>query len=118
MLLGTLGALLGYQTMWLWAFAKIHGWTSGLLPANTFSVGVFQHLNLERGLLFGTGLLLGGLALNGWLFSHWFGQHMGPLDVQSTFRCALWGFLLMVTGVQTIYGSFFLSMLGMTKEKP
>src|SRR5262249_5625424 len=27
MLLGALCILLGYQTLWLWAFAKIHGWT-------------------------------------------------------------------------------------------
>jgi hypothetical protein len=117
MLLGTLCALLGYQTLWLWAFAKIHGWTSGLLPANTFSVNLFKHVNLERGLILGAALLLGGLCLNVWLFSHWFGRQMGTLDVQATFRCALWGFLLMITGVQTVYGSFFLSMLGMNKDK-
>ena len=29
---------------------------------------------------------------------------------------ALWGFTLVVLGVQTIYGSFFLSMLGMTER--
>lgn len=115
MLLGTLCALLGYQTLWLFAFAKIHGWRSGLLPANTFSANVFKHLNLERGLLAGAALLAGGLALNVWLFSHWWTLNMGPLAVEVTFRAALWGFLLMVLGVQTIYGSFFLSMLGMNQ---
>src|SRR5262249_38126672 len=112
MLLATLCALVGYQTLWLWAFARIYGWSSGLLPANTFSVKLFEHINLERGLLFGAALLAGGLALNVWLFSHWFLQDIGPLDVQGTFRWALWGFLIMIAGVQTIYGSFFLSMLG------
>jgi hypothetical protein len=117
MLLGTLCVLLGYQTLWLWAFAKIHGWTSGLLPANTFSVSLFKKINLEGGLAFGSALLLGGLGLNVWLFSHWFIRGMGPLDVSFTLRCALWGFLLMVAGVQTIYGSFFCSMLGMNRDK-
>src|SRR5438128_9076744 len=36
MLFGALGVILGYQTLWLWAYARIHGWTSGLLPAHTF----------------------------------------------------------------------------------
>ncbi len=117
MLLGTLCTLMGYQTLWLWGFAKIHGWTSGLLPANTFSMNLFKHLNLERGLIIGAASLLGGLLVNVWLFSHWFGNDMGPLDVRFSFRCALWGFLLMITGVQTVYGSFFLSMLGMNTEK-
>ena len=116
MLLGSLAVLLGYQTIWLWAFAKIHGWTSGLLPEETFSMRVFDYLNLERGLLAGAGLLLTGLGLNVWLVREWLGQDLGPLEVTSTLRYALWGFTTMVLGVQTIYGSFFLSMLGMTDK--
>ena len=117
MLLGALAVILGYQTIWLWAYAKIHGWTSGLLPADTFSKRVFNHLNLERGLLAGAVLLLVGLGLNGWLVHIWFGQQFGPLDVTVTLRFALWGFTAMVLGVQTIYGSFFLSMLGMSAKR-
>jgi glycosyltransferase involved in cell wall biosynthesis len=116
MLLGSLCVLLGYQTLWLWAFARIHGWTSGLLPKNTFSLRVFDHLNLERGLLAGLTLLAAGVGLNVWLVSTWAGVNLGPLEVQTTLRYALWGFTAMVLGVQTIYGSFFLSMLGMTAK--
>jgi hypothetical protein len=114
MLLGALCAILGYQTLWMWAFAKIHGWTSGLLPPDTFSLRVFKVINLERGLLSGLALLVAGLGFTFWLLGQWWGQNMGPLDVQSTMRLALWGFLGIVLGVQTIFGSFFLSMLGMS----
>jgi hypothetical protein len=114
MLLGSLCVVLGYQVLWLGAFAKIHGWTSGLLPADTFSVRVFDRFTLERGLVFGLGLLLAGVALNVWLVMEWAGQSLGPLEVQATMRPALWGFTAMVLGVQTVFGSFFLSMLGMT----
>ncbi|MCI0352973.1 MAG: glycosyltransferase family 2 protein [Acidobacteriales bacterium] len=117
MLLGALAVFVGYQTLWLWAYARIYGWTSGILPDQTFSAKVFKHLNLERGVLAGAALLLGGLALIVWLFRFWWGLDMGPLDVQTTFRPALWGFLLMILGVQTIYGSFFLSMLGMNRDQ-
>jgi hypothetical protein len=116
MLLGMLGVFLGYQTLWLWAFAKVHGWTSGLLPPDTFSLRVFKHVNLERGLLAGLALLAVGLGLSIWLLGSWWGQNMGPLVVQETMRYALWGFALIVLGVQTIFGSFFLSMLGMTEK--
>jgi hypothetical protein len=116
MLLGSLWVILGYQTLWLWAYAKIHGWTSGLLPPRTFSLRVFDHFNLERGLVAGLALLAVGLGLNVWLVCEWAGQNLGPLDVQVTLRHALWGFTTMVLGVQTIYGSFFLSMLGMTEK--
>jgi glycosyltransferase involved in cell wall biosynthesis len=116
MLFGSLGVLLGYQTLWLWAYAKVYGWTSGMLPADTFSQRIFQHLYLERGLLVGLAMLLVGIGLNGWLLLSWVGQNMGPLEVPVTLRYGLWGFTLMVLGVQTIYGSFFLSMLGMTEK--
>jgi len=114
MLLGSLCVIVGYQTLWLWAYAKILGWTSGLLPPQTFSLQLFNYFNLERGLLAGLALLAIGLGLNVWLVCEWAGRDLGPLDVQTTMRHALWGFTAMVLGVQTIYGSFFLSMLGMT----
>ena len=116
MLFGSLGILLGYQTLWLWAYAKIYGWTSGMLPGDTFSKGIFDHLNLERGLVAGFVILFLGLGLNAWLLSYWLGHHMGPLVVQDTLRLGFWGFILTVLGVQTIYGSFFLSMLGMEER--
>jgi hypothetical protein len=117
MLLGTLCVLLGYQTLWLWAFARIHGWVNQLLPANTFSTWIFDYINLERGLLAGGAMLAAGLGLNGWLVHEWYGKSLGPLDIQATMRPALWGLTLMVAGMQTVYGSFFLSMLGMGKDE-
>ncbi|MCI0457418.1 MAG: glycosyltransferase family 2 protein [Gemmataceae bacterium] len=110
MLFAMLCVLLGYQTVWLWAYAKIHGWTSGLLPADTFSLKVFRTFNLERGLLAGLGMLVVGMGLTVWLLIQWSGQELGTLQVQSTMRYALWSFTLIVLGVQTIFGSFFLSM--------
>jgi hypothetical protein len=114
MLLGSLFVIVGFQTLWLWAYARIYGWTSGLLPPRTFSQGVFQTFNLERGLIVGLVLLAIGLGLNLWLVFYWAGRSLGPLDLEFTLRHALWGFTAMVLGVQTVYGSFFLSMLGMT----
>jgi hypothetical protein len=117
MLFGSLCVILGYQTLSLWAYAKIHGWTSGLLPADTFSHRVFAYLTLERGLIAGLVLLLAGMGLNIWLVSHWVSQDLGHLEVQTTLRCAIWGLTTMVLGLQTIYTSFFLSMLGMARDK-
>ncbi len=116
MLFGALCVLVGYQTLWMWAFAKIHGWTSGMLPPGTFSLKVFRHVNLERGLIAGLALLATGLAISFWLLGSWWGQNLGPLEVQTTFRYALWGLITIVLGVQTIFGSFFLSMLGMSEK--
>jgi hypothetical protein len=117
MLLAAVCVIVGYQTLWMWAYAKIHGWASGLLPEETFSTRVFNHLTLERGLAVGAGLLVMGIGLNIWLVSEWLGPGLEAYAVQTTMRYALWGLTAMVLGVQTIYGSFFLSMLGMAREK-
>lgn len=111
MLLGSLCVVLGYQTFWLWACARTHGWTSGLLPPDPFLNRTLQRFNLERGLIAGAVLLLVGLGLNLWLCYLWYSVNLGNLDKDVTLRYALWGFTTMVLGVQTIYGSFFLSML-------
>jgi glycosyltransferase involved in cell wall biosynthesis len=114
MLFGVICVILGYQTLWLWAYARLYGWTSGLLPRETFSVGLFRYLNLERGLLVGTGLALAGLGQYLWLLSTWCASDFGALDGGTTLRYALWGLTALVLGVQTVYGSFFVSMMGLS----
>jgi hypothetical protein len=117
MLLGSLCLLLGYQTLWLWAYARTFGFSNGILPASSITNRLWASFNLESCLLFGTTLLLTGVALNLWLVGQWYKSSLGPLDVQTTLRFALWGFTAMVLGVQTIYGSFFLSMLCLAKSQ-
>jgi len=117
MLLGSLCVLLGYQTLWLWAYARTYGWSNGILPSSPVTERLLAYLNLEGCLRFGAVLLLTGLALNVWLVCQWYSSNLGPLDVQTTLRFALWGFTAMVLGVQTIYGSFFFSMLSLAKSQ-
>lgn len=116
MMIGGLWLVLGYQILWMWAFARIHGWISGLLPVKTFSPRAFDVMNLERGLIAGCLLTLAGVGMLGWLAWTWHIANLGDLDVVSTLRPAIWGFVLTIIGIQTIFGSFFLSMLGMTEQ--
>lgn len=116
MLLGMILVFLGYQTLCLGACAKINGWITGQLPSDTLSVRVFDYVNLERGLIAGGSLLAIGLGLCLWLLEAWREADLGALNTQVTLRYALWGFTTMVLGVQTIFFSFFLSMLGMSER--
>jgi glycosyltransferase involved in cell wall biosynthesis len=117
MLLGSLCLLLGNQTLWLWAYARAYGRSNRILPATPISERLLAYLSLERCLRLGAVLLITGLALNVWLVWQWYRSNLGPLDVQTTLRFALWGFTAMVLGGQTIYGSFFFSMLGLAKSQ-
>ena len=55
-----------------------------------------DYFYLERGLLFGLGLLLIGIGLNVWLVWQWRDANWGPLEVQLTMRWALFFLLLAV----------------------
>ena len=113
MLLGSLLVLLGYQMLWLWAYARIHGANSGILPENPLCQRLLGYLNIERCARVGGVLLLSGMGLSLWLLYRW------HTDGQATLRCLLWALTAMGLGVQTIHGSFFLNMLGMTgRQRP
>jgi Glycosyl transferase family 2 len=117
MMLGSLCLVLGSQTLWLWAYAYTFGKSSGILPTTQWSERLLANMGLERGLIVGGLLLLLGLILNGCLVAIWYGQHLGPLHVQTTLRWAIWGCTTMVLGAQIMFGSFFLTMLHMI-DKP
>jgi len=115
MLYGCLCLILGYQTTWLWAFARSYGRSSGLLSGRQASRGWSAYFTLERGLGVGMAKLAGGLGMNAWLCTVWWERPPELLDPQATMRYALWSSTLMILGMQTIYGSFFLGMLGMQR---
>jgi glycosyltransferase involved in cell wall biosynthesis len=112
MLCGVWCLVVSYQTLWLWGYAKLYGWECGLLPADTFSDRVFRHINLERGLCFGAFLMVMGLILITRSVP------AAPVVDESTTSILppLCGLVAMLSGAQTIYGSFFLSMLGLARK--
>jgi glycosyltransferase involved in cell wall biosynthesis len=117
MLFGALAVLLGYQIFWYWACARLFGYAHGMLPAQTWSKRFTEYFSLERGLVMGLLLLACGFALNIWLASQWYGSYLGPREVPTTLRLALWGITTMVLGAQTIFSSFLLSMLRLADRR-
>jgi hypothetical protein len=66
--------------------------------------------SLERGLVLGGLLLLGGAACFVVALSSWGAVGFGPLDVVQSMRLPIVGTVLAVTGFQLITVSFTLSM--------
>jgi hypothetical protein len=46
----------------------------------------------------------------------WGVQHFGPLDYSHTMRIVILAVLLLILGAQTVFTSFFLSVLGMPRR--
>ena len=72
-----------------------------------------RRFRLEHGLVAGAALLLIGLVISGIVIGLWIGRGLGELREE---RLALLGVMLLVLGLQTIFGAFFLSVLGLRRR--
>ena len=96
--------------------AKVFGTQEGFLPPNPKLERVFKYINLEVGLLFGCALLLLGLGILGYAVHIWHDAGFGDLSPQRMLRLTLPSATCFMLGVEAIFGSFFLSLLGLNRR--
>jgi len=105
--------LVGFQSAFFTVLAKVFLVNSGLLPSNERFQKVFKYLNLERGILTGTCLLVLGLFTAVFSFFEWRHAGFGVLNPSITMRSVIPSVLLIILGFQIVFASFFFSILGM-----
>lgn len=113
MVFGSLLTILGFQTINLGIYARIYAVTNRFIPQGEFLHKMFQIFNLERGLALGAVIFLGGFLLGLYVFVQWMQNQFGLFN---ELRLALFASTLMIIGTQTIFSSFFLSMLGIERK--
>ena len=96
--------------------ARVFGTQEGFLPPNPKFERIFNYINLEVGLIFGGALLLVGLGILGYAIHIWHGAGFGELSPQRMLRLTLPSATCFMLGVEAIFGSFFLSLLGMNRR--
>ena len=96
--------------------ARVFGTQEGFLPPNPKFERIFKYINLEVGLLFGCALLLIGLGILGYAVQVWHSADFGDLSPQRMLRLTLPSATCFMLGVEAIFGSFFLSLLGMNRR--
>jgi hypothetical protein len=115
LLFASLAILSGYQAILFAVFAKTFAISEGLLPLDERMRRLFSRIDLERGLIAGLASMLVGLGLLGSVVYQWVSRDFGSLDYPTTLRWAIPGFTLTSLGLQTVFGSFFLSILGLRR---
>jgi glycosyltransferase involved in cell wall biosynthesis len=75
---------------------------------------VRERLRLEHGLIAGGALLAAGLALCAAVLVLWIKRGLGELREE---KLAVVGLTLVVLGIQTVFGAFFLSILGLRRRQ-
>lgn len=116
LLFSSLFTLLGYQAILFAIFAKTFAISEGLLPENRRMTRFYEIVNLERGLIAGALMLLGGIVLLLAAINQWRLRDFGSLDYAHTMRYVIPGFTLTALGFQTILSGFFVSILGMRRK--
>ena len=113
MIFGVIFTLLGAQILSIGAFAKVFSYAERFDRSGTVSLKrLLKRVTLESGLLLGGALFLSGFAGCAWVTWRWVVSGFGPLaEVRQVLFWAMWLFL----GLQIIFASFFLSMLGISR---
>lgn len=115
MLLGMALVLLGTYLVLMGMCVKVFTYTERISPQGTRLTRLFSRYKLEHGLAVATVLILIGLIGDIRFLLMWREHGFGNLDVQACMRMAILYTTLLTTGIEIFFGSFFLSMLGITR---
>lgn len=115
MLVAAFLALVGYQLLVFGLFTKMYAVTEGFHPPHRL-LGKDPHVNLEWGVLTGIAVGTCGLALLALAVYDWRQAGLGALDPRVTMREVIPAVVLMMIGLQTIFASFFLSIITLRRR--
>jgi glycosyltransferase involved in cell wall biosynthesis len=116
LLLAGFACLIGYQLIVFAVFTKVFAMEQGFHPPNPAYRAMFRYVKLETGLLLGALTVLAGLVGLVAAVVSWSAVDFGSLDPRLTMREVIPAAVLLTLGVQTVFASFFLSILGLESE--
>jgi glycosyltransferase involved in cell wall biosynthesis len=115
MLVAAMMLLVGFQLIYSAVFLRIYGFTQGFLPDQPQLRVWLRRVTLEKGVITGVFLALAGFFLLLLASLKWKSTGFGALDPVSSVRQVVPAVTLLTLGVQVVFGSFFLSSLGINR---
>jgi hypothetical protein len=116
----SMGVLIGTQLVAFAFFTKVFAIAEGLLPQDPKFSRMFQFFTLERGICLGLLILGLGAALFFYALWVWEQAGYGMLPYSANMRRLIPAVSLLAVGVEVIFSSFFMSVLGLktTSRRP
>ncbi|MFA5063431.1 MAG: glycosyltransferase family 2 protein [Candidatus Omnitrophota bacterium] len=112
MIFFSMSVLFGFQLISLGFFAKTYALTEGFLTKNSFFLKFYKTFNLEKGILLGSLLIILGILIVFSIVKAWF--FLGPLEQG---RKELFAFTIILIGIQVVFSSFLISLMGIKNKQ-
>ncbi len=109
-------ALIGYQLVLFAIFTKIFAIQSGFHPPYPLLESVSRYVTLEVGLAAGTLMVLVGVIALILAVASWGAVGFGTLNPSLTMREVIPAVVLLALGTQTVFASFFISILSIDRS--
>ena len=103
--------VLGLQLVLFSLMARTVGVLKNVLPMTNSLARFLRLFSLERGILLGVALGLGGLALAAYSVEAWARARLGALDPVSMMRIAIPSVTFMLAGAEILFASFLLGLI-------
>src|SRR5262245_44859720 len=116
MLVAAMVLILGFRLIIYAVFTRLFAITEKLLLSDWLTDKLFSVITLEGGIAAGTIMTIGGLVLLGYAVRLWQLHGFGAFDYSESQRLVIPAVTTIILGVQTIFASFFLSILGLARR--
>ena len=109
--------IVGYQLIVFAVSTRFFATRAGLLPESHVLEALYPYVKLESGVVVGAGGTLLGLVGIALAFFSWQSAGLGRLDPYVTMRQLIPAVVLVALGTETVFASFFLSIMGMGRSE-
>jgi hypothetical protein len=106
-------SIFSYQLLSLGIFAHNFAIAQGFIKYDALTLYFQKRFNLEKGLIIGSAMTLVGFIVFMFIIIEWFSKNFGEL---SRIRESIFAMTFMIIGLQTIFSSFFLSLLFLKRK--
>jgi len=118
LMMACMAMVVGFQLVAFAFFTKVFAIGEGLLPEDPKLARVFKVFTLEKGIVAGLLVLLAGLVMFFRALWLWKQVHFGLLpSTEENLRRLIPAGTLIVLGIQVVFSSFFMSVLGLKTVK-
>ncbi|NIR48172.1 glycosyltransferase [candidate division KSB1 bacterium] len=117
MMIGALATILGVQILSFAISSRLFAYNEGFLSRDSKLVRLLRNFKLEIGLAIGILLTILGLGAVVFILFYWKQLNFGDLPRELVLRIIIPGVTAIVTGVQIVFSSFFISFLNLERRR-